>query len=236
MNPMYSAAAWAGRTVGTLEWFWRYKSDVLIAYLSFVLAGVVHELGHGIANGLTGGDFGFACPACNGGDRIIGGYGINSVFLGIMPVFSIYYGESGHRLIALVMGPLSVVLIAWYLGTRWNLTKLRREYAPRSWGKILRRSIMLGFLVRAWFDSIYLFPIDPFPDQNVHGDGTEIYGWFKDTGYHSYDALNAFGVEVPVMFNPAYVIAAVAVLGTVWVTYRVFSCTNFFCNSCQVRR
>lgn len=231
-NPIYASAYGVGRTLGAVEWVWKYKSDILISYLSFVFAGVIHELGHGIANGLTGGGFGFACPACNGGDRIIGGYGINSVFLGIMPVFSIYYGEYGHRLIALVMGPLSVVLIGWFLATRWNPTELRKRYDNREFAKVFRQSVMFGFLVRAWFDSIYLFPIDPFPDQYVQGDGIAIYGWFKDAGYHSYDALNIFGVEVPVMFNPAYVIAAVAVLGTVWVTYRVFSCTNFFCNRC----
>jgi len=207
-----------------------YWADILLGYFAFVATMVAHELGHGLGNGLTGGEFGFAGEAGN----IIGSYGINSQFLGVIPVWYVSFSDYGNYIVMLLAGPITGVILGYLVATRWNLNRLRQRYSAYTWGYRIRRALMIGVLTRAWFDAIYILPLDPFPEQPVHGDGVAIYEWFKDNGWHVHDPVEVFGTEFPVLLNPGYAIGALAIAVLLYATYRAFSCTNLFCTACRV--
>jgi len=218
------------------QFFWVYYRlryywpDIILGYLAFVSTMVAHEIGHGVGNGLTGGEFGFAGDAGN----IIGSYGINSQFLGVIPVWYVSFADYGSYIVMLLAGPITGVLLGWFVATYWSLGRLRRRYPTRGWGYRIRRALMIGVLTRAWFDAIYMLPLDPFPEQPVHGDGMNIYEWFRDNGWHVHESVEVFETEFPLLLNPGYALGGLAIVLLLYVTYRAFQCTNLLCRACSV--
>lgn len=201
---------------------------VVTFLLSFFLAGVWHELGHGIGSGLTGGDWGFASSSGN----IIGGYSLENIYF-LVPVFSVGFMDPGNRTIMLLAGPFSVILVAWYLGLRWNVEALDGPCGGRNkWMR--RRGIVWGVLLRAGFDSVYLLPIDVFPERAADGDGTVLHRIFVDQGLFVEEIMG-----IPWFFSLQHVIGAFAIVVTIYVTWvvvrsQITNCAVGFVERCSI--
>ena len=149
-----------------------------IAYAAFFLSGVVHELGHGLGSLLTGGTAGFQSSA---GD-IYAGYSLNGIYAGIMPVFSIHMEVVGDYGWMLLAGPWASILLGVLAARLFSYTRLRETRWQPAWP--LLKWVVVGLLLRAVADAIYLLPIDVFPSDIAHanGDGMALYNHWQDLG------------------------------------------------------
>lgn len=203
----------------TLEWVWH---NVILFYLAFFLGGLIHEVGHGIGNGLTGGDFGLASNV-----GFLGGYGLINIYV-VVPVFFVHFAEVGNRYVMLLAGPLSLIFLAWYVGLTQNINALDGPCGGRNkWMR--RRGIVWGLLLRAGFDSVYLLPIDVFPNGISDGDGMALHHMFVQDGFV---VRELFGL--PWFFSAGHIIGGLAIIGTLYVAWRVASCAPELCGSCKI--
>jgi hypothetical protein len=157
----------------------------------WVVRPVVHELAHGVANGLLGGTFGFS------GTRELMvtyfGYTFNSCFYnyclhgfygGAEPMMSIRWEETGTLLpdpwnyaLALLAGPLSIIVLFWVYAYFNNPVDLPcGRNVVWKW----KRGWAWGFMILAWFEVAYLVT-DPFPG-GWTGDGFTLMDTFAEQG------------------------------------------------------
>lgn len=193
------------------------KNVVPFVLGALVIRGIVHELAHGIVNGLTGGTFGFTSDAGN----LIGGYSIHKFYV-IEPALSIHTVEAGNELAMLIAGPASIFVLFWIVAHYYNPVALRASstcHGNNTW--MVARGWVYGLWVGAVMDSLYILPLSPFPE--VHwGDGLAIYNEFKEMGWHWEGTIDLFGLPVAYLFNPGYLVGAVAIIGTLYYTLLIW--------------
>lgn len=195
--------------------------------LAFFLAGIWHEVGHAIGNGLTGGDWGLTSDT-----GIVGGYDISNVYF-MVPVFTVDFIDLGHPIVRLLGGPLSVIFLGWYVGLRWNPNTLSDSCGGlNKW--MIRRGVVWGLLVRTWFNAVYLLPIDVFPERHANGDGTALQEEWVERGFFIEEIAG-----IPWFFSAQHVIGAIAIIGTAYVTWvviqsHIMNCSPQFTGSCEI--
>lgn len=192
---------------------WIYY-NVILLYIGLVFARILHELGHSIANVLTGGVFSLSTLTVDW-------------FL-IIPMGTMQF--NAESLIVLYAGPLSAILIGWWIAYSNRYSALNGPCGGRNtWKK--RRGLTTGFLLQALWDAIYLVPVvDPRPFNGyADGDGVQIASLFRDMGLHEVTVF-----DTTVIVNPAYVISGALLVGTFWIAWKTYKCTHEFCSSCSV--
>lgn len=180
--------------------FPKLRYGLPVMYGSFVVANFIHEVGHAIGNGLTGGSWGLA-----GNAGFIGNIGFGGWFL-IEPVFWIQLQNVGEYGVMLLAGPWIVILLFVVLARAWQGTE-----------SLLLTWITVGVMVRAVFDAIYLFPIDVFPDDRfgLDGDGMALYHHWQNAGldwttgnvYLNFEYLVGVAALLVVLYHVRFVLA-----------------------------
>ena len=168
----------------------------ITAYLGFVLARLLHELSHSIINWWAGGVFSLKT--------------LQIEWFLIVPMGMMKYDVSNP--VVVYAGPLSVILVGWYVARRNNPRALHGPCGGRNkW--VRRKGFVFGFLLQALWDAAYLLPIDITPfDDRIIGDGVELAQFYQERGWE------IFGT------NPQYAVAGVLILLMFWVMYRTFQC------------
>ena len=183
-------------------------------YVAFVFTRFLHELGHAAMNWVINGTFTMST--------------LEITWFFIIPMGTMHYDVSS--LLIVLAGPFTAILFGWGIGLLWNKNALSGPCGGRNkW--LRRRGIVYGALLQALWDAIYLVPVvDPMPfDGYAGGDGIEVAKIFREMGLGT---IQLGATEV--VINPAYLIATVAILGTVYVIYRVIKCTPLVCDRCRV--
>lgn len=186
--------------------------NAILLYVGLVVARFLHELGHAIANVLSGGIFSLST--------------LSVQWFFIIPMGTMRFNSDS--LLVLYAGPLTAIFVGWIIAYTNRYAALDGPCGGRNtWKK--RRGIVFGFLLQALWDAIYLVPVvDPLPFNSfADGDGIAIAQRFRDLGMHE-----TVFMDSTVIINPAYVIAGLLILGTFWIAFRTLKCTVEFCTQC----
>jgi hypothetical protein len=198
------------RLVFTNTEFLLYNVLPFLAGLIAIRA-VVHELAHGLMNGLLGGTFGFTIQRSGACMR---GYCLERIFI-VEPVLSVWYEVpvqgNIQRVLMLLAGPWSIILLGWIVAHYWNPVTLDAEttcVGRNKWKRV--RGFVIGTTLAAWFDAIYLM-IDPFPG-GWGGDGMALIRLFREM-----DLVYRTRIDGALYtLNPEYIIGFIAALGTLY--------------------
>jgi hypothetical protein len=195
------------------RWDFILYRPIAFIFFAAVYRGVIHELGHGIANGLLGGTFGFTSDAGN----IIGGYSLHDVLF-VSPVLSIRVAEYGTwptetwgRILMIMAGPWDIILSFWI--AVYFINPVRFPCGSEGKWKYYKGA-MWGLFFAALADAIYTGPIDAFMGEGLAGDGAALYNLFQEVGWHWTIDLSVVGGGTAVVINPGYILMAIALVGT----------------------
>lgn len=195
------------------RWEFILYGPVAFVFFAAVYRGIIHELGHGIANGLLGGTFGFTSEAGN----LIGGYSIHDVLF-VSPVLSIRVAEYGAwptpewgRILMIAAGPWVIIFSFWI--AVYFINPVRFPCGKEGKWKYYKGA-MWGLFFGALADSIYTGPIDAFMEGGLGGDGAALYNLFKKVGWHWTLDFSVVGTETSMVVNPGYILMAIGLIGT----------------------